>query len=196
VGGGVNVAFSDSIVLDLGYSSAYGNAGNPAVGVFDGSTPQSVIAQLNFVPEGPFNAAIVYMLNNRSSTFALDNTGVAAPGGKTNTYAGLVSFDFGNFFVAGHGAFQDFQGGDDFSWTAGGGFNDLFLEGSQLGVYGGQLPQMANYTSNPWLVEGYYQIPVSQFLTITPVLIYGEANPVAAGDDRGLWGVLRTTFRF
>ena len=196
VGGGVNIAFSDSIVLDLGYSSAYGNAGNPAVGVFDSATPQNVIAQLNFVPEGPFNAAIVYMLNNRSSTFALNNTGLAAPGGKTNTYAGLVSFDFGRFFVAGHGAYQDFQGGNDFSWTAGAGLNDLFLEGSQLGVYGGQLPQLAGYRENPWIIEGYYEIPFNQFVTLTPAVVAGDAGVAGAPDSRGIWGVIRTTFRF
>jgi hypothetical protein len=196
VGGGVNIAFTDSVVLDLGYSSAYGNAGNPAVGVFDSATPQSVIAQLNFVPEGPFNAAIVYMLNNRSSTFALNNTGLAAPGGKINTYAGLVSLDFGRFFVAGHGAYQDFQGGSDFSWTAGAGLNDLFLEGSQLGVYGGQLPQLARYRENPWIIEGYYEIPFNQFVTLTPAVVAGDAGVAGAPDSRGIWGVIRTTFRF
>ena len=195
-GGGVNIAFTDSLVLDLGYSSSGPAASNPAIGVFDSANAQSVIAQLNFVPEGPFSAAIAYMLNNGSSNFALNNTGIAAPLGKTNTYAGLLSYDFGRFFVGGHVAFQDFQGGNDFSWTAGAGFNDLFLEGSQLGVYGGQLPQLAGFRDNPWMVEGYYEIPFNQFLTVTPALIAGDANWALPGDDRGLWGVIRTTFRF
>ena len=194
-GGGVNIAFTDSVVLDLGYSSSNVSF-DPSRGVFDSSSAQSVIAQLNFIPEGSFNAAIVYMLNNGSSNFARNNTGIAATPGKTNTYAGLLSFDFGNFFVGGHGAYQDFQGGSDFSWTAGAGFNDLFLEGSQLGVYGGQLPQLAGFSENPWLFEGYYEIPFNQFLTVTPAIIYGEANSALPGDDRGLWGVIRTTFRF
>lgn len=193
-GGGVNIAFTESVILDLGYSSGV-QAFNPSLGVFN-SNSQSLIAQLNFVPEGPFNAAIAYMLNNGSAGFALNNTGIAAAPGKTNTYAGLVSFDFGQFFLAGHGAYQDFQGGNDFSWTAGGGVDDIFLEGSQLGVYGGQLPQAAGNISNPWIVEGYYAIPFNQFLTITPAVIAGDAGVAGVGDDRGIWGVVRATFRF
>ncbi|QQE66437.1 hypothetical protein GFS31_31350 [Leptolyngbya sp. BL0902] len=185
-GAGVNIAFTDSVVLDLGYSSGPAS-NNPAIGVFN-SGSQSIIAQLNFVPEGPFNAALTYMRNNLSSQFVGGNVGY------TNTYAGLVSFDFGRFFVGGHAAWQDFNGGDDFSWTAGAGLNDLFLEGSQLGVYGGQLPQVIG-TSNPWIIEGYYEIPFNQFLTVTPALIAGDAN-IAGIDSRGLWGVIRTTFRF
>jgi Carbohydrate-selective porin, OprB family/S-layer homology domain len=189
VGGGVNFALTDSVVLDLGYSSRYGDAGDPAVGILD-SSEQSVIAQLNFVPDGPFNAAVTYMLNNRSAIF----TGGAID--KVNTFAGLASYDFGRVFVGGHIAYQTFTGGNDFSWTAGGGINDLFLEGTQLGVYGGQLPQLAaNTGGNPWIVEGYYEMPLNQFLTITPALIAGDAN-IAGADSAGFWGVIRTTFRF
>jgi hypothetical protein len=79
--------------------------------------------------------AFAYMHNDQSENFEGGSTG------GVNTFAGLVNLDFGNFFIAGYGAWQDFDGGNDFNWTAGVGFNDLFLEGSQLGVYGGQLPQ-------------------------------------------------------
>ncbi len=193
VGGGVNFALTDSVVLDLGYSSGYGDgtngAGAPNAGILD-SPSQSVIAQLNFVPDGPFNAAVTYMLNNQSAAF----TGGAID--KVNTFAGLASYDFGRVVVGGHIAYQTFTGGNDFSWTAGGGINDLFLEGTQLGVYGGQLPQLAaNTGGNPWIVEGYYEMPLNQFLTITPALIAGDAN-IAGADSAGFWGVIRTTFRF
>ena len=185
-GAGVNIAFTDSIVLDLGYSSA-NNAFNPATGIFNGT--QSVIAQLNFIPEGPLSAAFTYMQNNQSSNFA------GGLPGKVNTYAGLVNLDLGDVFVAGHIASQSFVGGDDFSWTAGAGVNDFWVEGSQLGIYGGELPQLAGHTSNPFLLEGYYAIPVNRALTVTPALIYGSANNGAA-DTRGFWGVVRGTFRF
>jgi hypothetical protein len=75
-------------------------------------------------------------------------------------------------------------------------FNDLFLEGAQLGVYGGQLPQLSGYSSNPVLVEGYYNIPFNKFLTTTPALIYGDANQFNVSDDTGSWGAVRATFRF
>ncbi|MGF1516505.1 MAG: iron uptake porin [Nodosilinea sp.] len=192
---GVNIAFTDNIILDLGYTAGNAGATDPAVGVF-AARNQSYIAQLNLLSDGFFNAAVAYLHNDNSRNFALNNTGVRAAVGATDTYAGLISLDFGRFFVAGHGAFQSFNGGDDFSWTAGLGFNDFLMEGSQLGVYGGELPQLAGYSENPFLIEGYYEVPFSRFLTITPAIIYGNANIVGAPDNTGLWGALRATFRF
>jgi hypothetical protein len=63
-------------------------------------------------------------------------------------------------------------------------------------VYGGQLPQLANYSDNPVLIEGYYEIPFNEFLTITPALIYGDTNFTPDADQVGFWGALRATFRF
>jgi hypothetical protein len=39
-------------------------------------------------------------------------------------------------------------------------------------------------TSDPYMVEGYYAVPVNEFLTITPALIYG---------DLGTGGAMTTT---
>ncbi len=201
-GVGVNISITDSLVLDAGYTAGNAGATDPAVGLFAAAN-QSYIAQLSYLGDGFINAAFAYMHNDRSSTF----TGGAAGG--VDTFAGLINLDFGNFFIAGHGAYQDFNGGNDFSWTAGFGVNDLFLEGSQLGVYGGQLPQ-TNFRipggvnlerqNNPWLIEGYFEIPFNKFLTVTPALIYGDANFINPGgtstDDTTLYGVVRATFRF
>lgn len=107
-----------------------------------------------------------------------------------------MNLDFGGFFIAGHGAYQTYNGGNDFSWTAGLGVNDFGIEGSQLGVYGGQLPQVRGTSNNPTLIEGYYEVPFNKFLTITPAVIYGDTNLGGVTDEIGLWGVLRATFRF
>jgi hypothetical protein len=192
---GINIALTDSLVLDAGYTASNPGATNPAVGLF-AAPNQSYIAQLSFIPDGFLNAAVTYMHNDRSSIFALNNTGVAAPAGATDTFAGLLSLDFGGFFIAGHGAFQSFNGGDDFSWNAGLGFNNFLVEGSQLGIYGGQLPQLVNYTDNPFVVEGYWDVPVNRFLRVTPSLIYGDAKLAGVDDNTGFWGALRATFRF
>jgi hypothetical protein len=193
---GINFALTDSIILDLGYSAS-AQAFDPSIGIFSANT-QSYIAQLNFVPDGAFSAAFAYMHNDNSSAFAQKGVFGAppAPTGAVNTYAGLASLDFGSFFIAGHLAYQDYQGGDDISWSAGAGFNDFGIEGSQLGVYGAQLPQLAGYANSPFLIEGYYQIPFNQFLTVTPAVIYGDANLAGGTDDIGWWGVIRATFRF
>ncbi|MBE9109606.1 carbohydrate porin [Nodosilinea sp. LEGE 07298] len=195
-GAGVSIALTDNIVLDAGYTASNpGGAINPAVGVF-AAAEQSYIAQLSYISDGFLDLGIAYMHNDQSEGFALNNTGIAAPAGATDTFAGLLNLDFGGFFIAGHGAFQSFNGGDDFSWTAGLGFNNFLAEGAQLGVYGGQLPQLAGYADNPFLVEGYYEIPFNQFLTITPAVIYGDTGLAGVTDQTGFWGALRATFRF
>jgi hypothetical protein len=187
-GVGLNFALTDSIILDLGFNTSNGGgAVNPAIGV-SAASGQSYIAQLNFVPDGFLNAALAYVGSDNSAAY----NGVF---GRTDTFAGLLNLDFGRFFIAGHGAWTDFNGGDDFSWTAGLGFNDFLMEGAQFGVYGGQLPQLLGYVDNPFIVEGYYEIPFNQFLSVTPALIYGDANG-GGPDDTGFYGALRATFRF
>jgi hypothetical protein len=185
---GINFALTDSIVLDLGYTSANSGATDPSRGI-TAAQGQSYIAQLNFIPDGFLNAAVTYIGSDNSAP-----TWGGAPG-RTDTFGGLLSLDFGRFFIAGHGAWTDFEGGDDFSWTAGLGFNDFLMEGARFGVYGGQLPQVAGYVDNPFLVEGYYEIPFSQYLTVTPALIYGDAK-LGGPDDTGFYGALRATFSF
>ncbi|PZV07784.1 MAG: S-layer protein [Leptolyngbya sp.] len=193
-GVGLSFALTDNIVFDAGYTAGNGSAAlpqatSPAVGVF-AAADQSYIAQLSYLSDGFLDAGIAYLHNDRSVNFQ-----GGLPGG-TDTFAGLLNLDFGGFFVAGHGAYSTFNGGNDFSWTAGVGFNNFLAEGAQLGVYGGQLPQVTGTANNPFLVEGYYEIPFNQFLTITPAVIYGDLNTAAADDEIGLWGALRATFRF
>lgn len=194
-GAGVSIAFTDNLILDAGYSAGNPGAGDPSVGIF-AATSQSYIAQLSFLSDGFLDVAAVYQHSDGSAGFALNGTGVAAPAGGVDTFAGLVNLDFGSFFVAGHGAYQTFNGGNDFSWTAGLGFNNFLAEGAQLGAYAGELPQLAGNTSNPFIVEGYYEIPFNQYLTITPAVIYGSPNRLGFTDNSGLWGALRATFRF
>ncbi|MGF1516504.1 MAG: iron uptake porin [Nodosilinea sp.] len=181
---GANIAFTDNIILDVGYSVDNPAATQPNVGIFAGSG-QSYIAQLNFLSDGFFNAAVTYLHSDGAETGIL---------GSTDTFAGLLNLDFGGFFIAGHGANTSFNGGDTFSWSAGLGFNDFLAEGAQLGVYGGELPSITD--AKPFFVEGYYEIPFNQFMTITPSLIYGNTNAPGIGDTTGFWGAVRATFRF
>ncbi|MBE9156434.1 carbohydrate porin [Nodosilinea sp. LEGE 06152] len=194
-GVGVNINLTDTIVFDAGYTAGNPGATQPNVGVFAAAN-QSYIGQLSYLGEGFLQAGVAYLHSDRSNTFALNNTGVAAAAGAIDTFAGLLNLDFGRFFIAGHGAYSTFNGGNDFSWNAGVGLNDFLMEGSQLAVYGGQLPQLVGRSENPFLIEGYYDIPFNKFLTITPAIIYGDANQVAFTDNSALWGALRATFRF
>jgi hypothetical protein len=179
---GVNFGLGSSLAVDLGYTAGYPGASNPAVGIFS-ATSQSYIGQISFIPDGFLNAAATYMHSDGFGT------------GAVNTYAGLLKLNFGGFFVAGHGAYSDYDGGNDFSWNAGVGFDDFILEGSAAGVYAAALPRYDD-RANPFLVEGYYSIPFSKYLTVTPAIIYGDAKFGGDADSSGFWGALRATFTF
>jgi hypothetical protein len=188
---GFSYAITDNIVLDAGYSAGEGAAGavsnsNTQGGIF-GAANQSSIVQLSYLSDGLFNGALVYINGTNGGVQTID------------TYGGLVSFDFGRFIVGGYFAQHDGSGTaagtDDTTWQAGIAFPDLFIEGSQLGVYYADLFSLTANT-NPYMVEGYYEIPVSQFLTITPALIYGDLDTVGAADTDNFYGAIRATFSF
>lgn len=189
-GAGVGVSFGlgSALAIDLGYTAGYPGASNPAVGVFSAAN-QSYIGQISFIPDGFLNAAVTYM---HSDGFASD----PVIGGSIDTFAGLLKLDFGGFFVAGHGAYSTYDGGNDFSWNAGVGFDDFLFEGSAAGIYAAGLPYYSDDEDNAFLVEGYYSIPLSKYVTVTPAIIYGDAKFAGEGDSTGLWGALRATFTF
>ena len=188
---GFSYAITDNFVLDAGYSASEGGGGavsnsNAQGGIF-GAASQSSIVQLSYLSDGIFDGALVYINGTTGGTATVD------------TYGGLVSFDFGRFIIGGYYAQHDGSGTaagtDDSTWQAGIAFPDLFIEGSQLGVYYADLFDLTANQS-PYMVEGYYQIPVSQFLTITPAVIYGDLDTVGGGDTDNFYGAIRATFSF
>ena len=118
-------------MIDAGYSVDSDAIGDPdGQGIF-GGCGQSYIGQLSYLSDGLLNAGIAYLHGNEE------------PGSlATNTYAGLVSLDFGRFEVGGYGALHEQAGTDEdsFSWQAGVSVPDLFSEGNTFGVYVGQAP--------------------------------------------------------
>jgi hypothetical protein len=192
---GISYALTDNLILDAGYAVNPTGAADPAVGIFQGSAignGQSYGASLSYIPEGFLNLSVTYLHGDAASAFA----GGPAFGGAVDTYGGQATLNFGSVIIGGYGAYTTFTGGEDFSWLAGIAFNDLFMEGAQLGIYGGQLPQTrTSPVDNPFLVEGYYNIPLNEFLTITPAVIYGNANN-GTTDQTTIYGAIRTTFRF
>ncbi|NJL86832.1 MAG: hypothetical protein HC886_14080 [Leptolyngbyaceae cyanobacterium SM1_1_3] len=83
-----------------------------------------------------------------------------------------------------------------FPFQAGIAFPDLFLEGALLGIYGGIAPTYID-GAEPIYIEGFYEVPVSEYLKITPAVIYLDGDGVTnAGDQEGLFGAVRATFSF
>ncbi|MEM6256051.1 MAG: iron uptake porin [Cyanobacteria bacterium P01_D01_bin.156] len=162
----LNIALTDSLVLDLGYASA--NGSDSDVGLFDG---YEYIAQLNYLSDGIIDAAITYM------------DGEAVGGADAEEIiAGLLSLDFGGFEIAGYYADQD---GDD-SWMGGVAVSDFLGTGNGAGIY---YTQSFDDTD---VAEAYYTMKVNKYWTLTPALIYGEPD----GGDDSFYGAVRSTFSF
>jgi len=179
LGVGANIAFTDNLVLDLGYTTDTGNSNGPDDGIFNNG---SYIAQLNFLTDGILNAAITYI-------GATDS----ADGDAEDSIAGLLSLDFGQFTIGGHYAANSIEGGGDAdSYMGGVAINDFLDVGNQLGIYGGVSPAVGR---DPLLVEAYYQISMNEFFTLTPALIYAD-NDSGVGQDDSFYGALRATFDF
>ena len=119
-GAGVNVAFTDNLVLDLGYSTDTGNDNGDR---FDGDgnfidsddtglfNNYSYIAQLNFLTDGLIDAAVAYIDGDQDDD-----------GQPEYTIAGLLNLDFGFLQVGGHYAYSPAEGGGDLD-SYGGGVN-------------------------------------------------------------------------
>jgi hypothetical protein len=103
----------------------------------------------------------------------------------------LLNLDFGGFFLAGSYAFHDNGEDDDQSFMFGGGFSDFLFEGSELGAYYASIPSYGS--EDDYMIEGYLGVPVNQFLTLTPAVVYGDLDE---GDEENLYGVIRATFSF
>jgi hypothetical protein len=184
-GGGFGVGGTVSFgnfAIDAGYSGDTGNSGTndrDDGGIF-GAAEQSYIIQGNYLSDGFLDAAVAYLHGNDGDDSDF-----------TDTFAGLINLDFGSFFLAGTFAYSDNGDDDDTSFMVGGGFDDFLLEGSELGVYYANIP---DYDDEPYMIEGYWVVPVNQYLSLTPALVYGDLD--TGGNDENFYGVLRAKFEF
>lgn len=179
---GGSFALGDNFVIDAGYSGDQGQNGtndNNSGGIF-GADDQSYIVQGSFISDGFIDAGVAYLHGNDGG----DND-------FTDTYMGLLNLDFGGFFLAGSYAFHDNGEDDDQSFMFGGGFSDFLFEGSELGAYYASIPSYGS--EDDYMIEGYLGVPVNQFLTLTPAVVYGDLDE---GDEENLYGVIRATFSF
>ena len=178
-GAAVNLAFTENLVLDVGYASTSSNVNTPDGGLFNDNY---YMAQLNLLTDGIFNAAITYMDGSQTEDGTADNT-----------IAGLLSLDLGRFTVAGHYASTDANGGGNLdSYMGGVAISDFLGVGNELGVYGGISPAL---NRDPLLVEAYYRINVNEFFSFTPAVIYTD-NDSGVGDQENVYGALRASFSF
>ena len=187
-GVGVSIALTDNLIIDTGYTVEFRAAANPdSQGIFGGGG-QSYIAQLSYLSDSLIDVAATFLHGNPDADEA-----------PTNTFAGLFNFDLDLIQLGGYGAFHDQESSnrESYSWGFGVTFPDLFAKGNTFGVYVGQSP---SYTEDePFYAEGFYDIEVSDFLTITPAILYAEENNLNDDFDNtsaSLYGVIRASFKF
>lgn len=174
---GVNYDITDSIILDLAYSTETANDNTSDGGLFNN---YEYLVQLNYLSDGLIDAAVTFQ------------DGEVDGGTVDYVVAGSLNLDFGRFELGGYYAFIEDDAGDSDEWQVGTLVPDLFAPGNDLGIYGGV---QSSPDSNPVIIEGFYTVNFSEFFTITPAVLYGDLD-TGAGDDEGVYGVVRTTFKF
>ena len=167
LGVGLNIAFTDNLILDAGYATADGQDGDR--GVFN---EYEYIVQLNYLSDGLIDAAVVFMDGEEG-----DGNGV------DEIIAGLLNLDFGGFQIGGYFADQD---GDE-SWMGGVAVSDFLGTGNAAGIY-----YTEDFDDNE-VAEAYYSVKINEFWTLTPAVLYGELDD---DDDETFYGVIRSTFSF
>jgi Carbohydrate-selective porin, OprB family/S-layer homology domain len=171
-GVGVNFELTDSLILDLGYSTLNGN--DPSIGLFDDN---AYIAQLSYLSDGLIDAAVTYVDGDTTLNANIEYV-----------LAGLLNLDFGRFQVGGYYAFaEEATGGNATdSWQAGISVPNFLGQNRTFGAYIGQ------DFDDDITAEGYYDMKINNFFSLTPAVLYVDPD----GADSELYGVIRTTLRF
>jgi hypothetical protein len=203
VGGGIRHKLSDSLELSLGYLAGDGN--NPALGsgLFGGK--YGALAQLTFKPSENSKIGLTYT-RTKDSDFTTGSTN-ANQGGDSNNFGVQGSFLLNPQFAVGGwaGYTQNQLAGVDrqiWNWAATVAAPDFGGEGNIAGLLVGQSPRVTSAsdgttdTKAGLHIEGFYQVKLSENLSITPGIIYLTAPNHDVNSQPAVIGALRTTFLF
>jgi Carbohydrate-selective porin, OprB family len=203
-GVGIRHKFSPTIEGSLGYLSS--NAGNPAVGSGLGGGSYGAIAQLTFTPNENTKIGLTYV-NSRDTTPGTGSSN-ANPNGSNNMIGVQGSFKVSPGLAlggwVGYNKNSDPAGDRDIlNWAVTAAFPDLGGSGNLGGLLVGQEPRVTGATGaaladtgSSLHLEGFYQIRLSENLSITPGLIYLTAPDHNSSNGGALIGTVRTTFSF
>ncbi len=203
VGGGIRHKLSDGIELSLGYLAGDGN--NPAVGngLFGGS--YGALAQVTFKPNEFSKIGLTYT-RTKNADFTTGSTN-ANQGGDSNNFGLQGSFQLNPQLAVGGwaGYTQNQLAGVDrqiWNWAVTAAAPNFGGEGNIAGLLVGQSPRVTSAsdgtadTKAGLHIEGFYQVKLSESVSITPGLIYLSAPNHDANSQPAVIGALRTTFLF
>jgi hypothetical protein len=202
-GGGIRHKLSDSLEVSLGYLAREGN--NPAIGsgLFGGN--YGALAQLTFKPSEGSKIGLTYT-RTKNSDFTTGSVN-ANQGGDSNNFGVQGSFSLSPQFAIGGwaGYTQNQLAGVDrqiWNWAVTAAAPNFGGEGNIAGLLVGQSPRVtfasdgSADTKAGLHIEGFYQVKLSDNLSITPGIIYLTAPNHDASSQPAVIGALRTTFLF
>jgi Carbohydrate-selective porin, OprB family len=203
-GAGIRHKFSPTVEGSLGYLAP--NAGNPAIGGGLGGGNYGSIAQITLSPNENTKLGLTYV-NSRNSTPGTGSAN-ANPTGSNNMFGVQGSFKVSPKLAlggwVGYNKNSDVAGDKDIlNWAVTAAFPDLGWSGNLGGLLVGQEPRVTGATGTALAdtgsslhLEGFYQVKLSESLSITPGLIYLTAPDHNSANGGVLIGTVRTTFSF
>jgi hypothetical protein len=201
-GAGIRHKFSPTVEGSVGYLA--NNAANPGSGIFGGS--YGAIAQITLTPNENTKLGLTYV-NSRDSSPGTGSTN-ANPSGSNNMFGLQGSFkvnpDLALGGWVGYNKNSDAAGDKDIlNWAVTAAFPNLGGAGNLGGLLIGQEPRVIGAngaapvdTGSSLHLEGFYQVKLSENLSITPGLIYLTAPDHNSANGGALIGTIRTTFNF
>ncbi len=203
-GAGIRHKFSPTIEGSIGYLAS--NANNPASGSGLTSGSYGAIAQLTFNPNENTKLGLTYVNAYNSTPGTGSNN--ANPDGSNNMFGvqGSVKISpkvaLGGW--VGYNKNSNAAGDRDIlNWAVTAAFPDLGGTGNLAGLLVGQEPRVTGATGTAIAdtgsslhLEGFYQIKLSDNVSITPGLIYLTAPDHNSANGGAVIGTIRTTFSF
>ncbi len=203
-GAGIRHKFSPTVEGSLGYLTS--NAGNPAVGSGLGGGSYGAIAQITLNPNENTKIGLTYV-NARDTTPGTGSVN-ANPAGSNSMFGVQGSFKVSPKVALGGWVGYNKNSApagdrDILNWAVTAAFPDLGAPGNLGGLLVGQEPRVTGATGTALAdtgsslhLEGFYQVKLSDSLSITPGLIYLTAPDHNSANSGALIGTVRTTFSF
>jgi hypothetical protein len=203
-GAGIRHKFSDTVEGSLGYLANSANDPTNGNGLTAGG--YGAIAQLTYKPNPNTKLGLTYVnaynatpdtgsinanASGSNNMFGLQASSLVSPG---LALGGWVGYNKNSSAVGDR---------DILNWAVTAAFPDLGAPGNLGGLLIGQEPRVTAATGTAQAdagsslhLEGFYQIKVSENVTVTPGLIYLTAPDHNSANPGALIGTIRTTFSF
>lgn len=208
-GFGVQYLNPNGFIAGVNYLSQFGN--DSQVGLFNENGALNVMAQMGYVAPN-WGAAVTYRYGTEGTRPRVYNgptgaNGTLAANQESNsiavnaywqpaesTWIPSISAGYGyNDVSEGSGAIEPT---DSDSWYVGLQWSNVFAVGNSAGIAVGQAPTSeAAGIQDATIIEAFYNLKISDAISVTPALFYVENNQRYGNSDS--WGgVIQTKFRF